>query len=237
DRRPEVQRDLAMWTAAWRADLLLQRTAAGPAATEDDAFHQLALTEPERARALCEVNVAEILCTSDAEAAEMRARIDGGARLDSLARLHTARAEWRSRGGRSGFFAVERHPRLGYAALLTPADSLCGPIRVEDGPTVFRVLGKRLRPDSLAGRALLERAREEATVRRRADRVARYVASLARGSRVEFNYASLPGVEVFPSNMVTKRYIGFGGGMLAAPSLTPLWDWVPIWRAAGAAVP
>jgi hypothetical protein len=37
--------------------------------------------------------------------------------------------------------------------------------------------------------------------------------------------------------MVTKRTLGFGGGMLAAPSLTPLWDWVPIWRAERATVP
>ena len=237
DQRPDVQRDLEMWTAAWRANLLLGRIAAGPEASEDEAFRQLALTEPERARAICEVSVAEILCGSDAQGAQLRALLNAGASFDSLARLTTERTEWRARGGRSGFFPIARHPGLGYAALLTPADSLCGPLRLPEGHTIFRVLGKRLHPDSLAGRALIERAREQATVRLRADRVARYVASLARGNRVEFNYAALPGIEVLPANMVTKRFIGFGGGMLAAPSLTPLWDWVPIWRAAGAAVP
>jgi len=37
--------------------------------------------------------------------------------------------------------------------------------------------------------------------------------------------------------MLTRRYLGFGGGMLAAPALTPLWDWVPQWRAARRPLP
>jgi hypothetical protein len=102
---------------------------------------------------------------------------------------------------------------------------------------VFRVLGKRLAPDSLAARALLERMRGEATADRRAEREARYVAGLAARSRVEFDYAALSGIDVLPASMVTKRFLGFGGVMLAAPSLPPLWDWVQVWRAAHEALP
>jgi hypothetical protein len=238
DQRPEVRRDLDMWTVAWRANLLLERIEAGPEASQDDAFRHFALFEPDRARRICEVSVAEILSRSGEEAARLRRLLDAGAELDSLARLFTARAEWRPQGGRSGFFPIVEHPQLGYAALLTPGDSLCGPMRLPEGHTVFRVLGKRLRPDSLlAGAPLLERARMQATADLRADRVARYLASLAERSRIELNYAALPAIDVLPANMLTKRFLGFGGGMLAAPSLVPLWDWVRIWREARVARP
>ncbi len=87
----------------------------------------------------------------------------------------------------------------------------------------------------LAARAS-ERARDQAP-EPRAERVARYVATLAERNRIEMNYAALRGVDVSPVNMVTRRRLGFGGGMVAAPSLTPLWDWVPIWRASRATLP
>jgi hypothetical protein len=237
EERPEVQGDLEMWTTAWRAQMLLARAAAGPVASDDDAFRRLALFEPARARQVCEVDVAEVLCDSEARAERVRSLLDAGASLDSLARVFTTRAEWGARGGRSGYFPIERHPSLGYAALLSPIDSLCGPVPLPEGRSVFRVMGKRLAPDSLAARELLERARAQATEDRSAERVAHYVAELAKRNRVEFNYAALSGIDVLPTNMVTKRFLGFGGVMLAAPSLPRLWDWVEVWRSAHAAVP
>src|SRR5207247_6697956 len=55
DERPDVRHDLEQWTAAWRAQLLLERAATGPVASDDEAFRQLALFEPDRARQACEV--------------------------------------------------------------------------------------------------------------------------------------------------------------------------------------
>ena len=237
DRNAEVQRDLAMWSAAWRANLLLMRVAAGPDAPEDDGFRRFATFEPERALRASEVDLEEILSRSEPQAREIRAQLESGARFDSLARRATTRSEWRDRGGRSGFFRASLHPELGRAALRAPLDSLRGPLALNEGYSLFRVRGKRIAGDSVEARALLDQSRDAVTMARRSERVARYIASLAGKTDVEFNYAALRGVEIFSGNMVTKRTLGFGGGMLAAPSLTPLWDWVPIWRSERATVP
>ena len=231
DDRPEVQRDLEMWTSAWRARLLLERVAAGPGASEDEALRHFALFEPERARQTCEVDVAEILSTTRERANQVRSLLEAGSSFDSLARAASARLEWAARGGRSGFFPVAQHMHLGYAALLSPIDSLWGPTRLPEGFSVFRVRGKRLAPDSVAVRPLLERMRAEATAARRAERVAECVTSLAERTRVSINYSVLREVDVLPSNMLTKRLLGFGGGMLGAPSLPRLWDWAQVWYA------
>lgn len=71
----------------------------------------------------------------------------------------------------------------------------------------------------------------------RREAAARYVAGLAQHGRVEFNYVAARSVSIAPVSMLTRRYLGFGGGMLAAPALTPLWDWVPQWRAARRPLP
>jgi len=237
DRNPDVRRDLAMWTDAWRAHLLLSRVASGPDASEDEAFRRFATFEPERALRASEVDLEEILSRSEPQALEARKRLVTGARFDSLARHATTRSEWRERGGRSGFFRASRLPELGRAALLAPLDSLRGPLALPEGASLFRVRGKRIARDSLEAQELLSQSRDAVTLAHRSERVARYVASLAGTGNVEFNYAALRGVEIFSGNMLTKRTLGFGGGMLAAPSLTPLWDWVPIWRAEHATMP
>ena len=43
--------------------------------------------------------------------------------------------------------------------------------------------------------------------------------------RAAFFYARVTHVEIPPINMVTRRFIGFGGSMLAVPTLYPLWEW------------
>lgn len=64
-----------------------------------------------------------------------------------------------------------------------------------------------------------------------ASAVAGQMALLARRTHVRFDYAALRRVDISPANMVTKRLLGFGGGMVAAPPLMPLWEWVDPWRA------
>ena len=121
-------------------------------------------------------------------------------------------------------------PGLELPVLLAPRDSLVGPGRVTGGWSVFRVRGKRLSSDAPDARALLERARIDATRGLRTARVDRHVAELAARENVRMNYAALGRIPISPSNMVVKRSLGFGGGMLAAPALIPSWGWVDLWH-------
>ncbi len=237
DRSPAVQRELQRWTSAWRAEDGLRRIGPRGPASDDEAFRLLALTEPERARNLCEVDVSEILCGSRGEAAAMLGELGLGARFDSLATVRTRRNDWANRGGRSGFFPVLAHPDLGYAALLSLPDTLVGPVALPEGFALLRVHGKRLRADSAAAPALLARARAVATGERRTRAIARHVADLAAATRVEMNLAALRHVDILPANMVVKRSLGFGGGMMASPSLQPVWQWTKLWRDESATAP
>ncbi|HTR96996.1 MAG TPA: peptidylprolyl isomerase [Candidatus Acidoferrales bacterium] len=232
DRRPDVRRDLALWTNAWRARDAVARLTAHVAAPEDDAFRVFAMADPERAKRVSEVDLEEILSPTEREANEARERLASGARFAALAPRLSHRAAWAARGGRSGFFPVLAHEELGWAALLSPADSLLGPVRLPEGWSVYRVLGKRLLPDSGGVGPALQAARSEALAERRADVVARHIASIADVTPVRIDWPAVQRVEITPTNMVVRRSLGYGGGMLAAPSLLPLDPWMAYWRGA-----
>lgn len=54
-----------------------------------------------------------------------------------------------------------------------------------------------------------------------------HVARAVLRYHVKLYYNRLRHIEISPTNIVTRRFIGFGGTMLAVPNLPPLWEWVP----------
>jgi hypothetical protein len=78
---------------------------------------------------------------------------------------------------------------------------------------------------------------QQALARVPRDSLDRHLADLADQAGLGIDYPALRRVSILPSNMVVKRNLGFGGGMLAAPSLVPMWEWVEVWRARRTALP
>ncbi len=65
----------------------------------------------------------------------------------------------------------------------------------------------------------------------------RDVAALAGRARLRMDTARAQSLHVTRQNVLTRRVLGFGGGMFAAPAAMPLWGWEPLWRAAAPALP
>ena len=68
------------------------------------------------------------------------------------------------------------------------------------------------------------------TLSKAAETINRYVAKLASKYTVEVYFDRLKNVGISSSNMVTRRYLGFGGSMMAVPMLLQLWDWLDTWE-------
>jgi hypothetical protein len=186
-----------------------------------------------------EVNVREIFTDSLPHAERFRAMLASGRDMDSLARNVSKRPGWAPRGGESGWFFVRSFPELGVRALLADTGRLAGPVPLTGGYSLFRVLGKRV-PGSGGGvtvdslrRAIHDLLRSEQAQRN----LDRFIANLARKSGVTMHYDRLKNVTLFAHNIFTRRYIGFGGMMNAAPLLTPEWGWVAEYVRTGRQVP
>ncbi len=224
---PAVKHDAEIWRTNWLSHIMQGEVVKGGEPTEEEETMGLI----EYARLLSpsyEVNVREILTDSLPEAERCREMLLAGADMASLARKVSKRAGWAERGGESEYFHVRSFPELGIRALLADTGKIVGPVGLTGGYSLFRVLGKRLAAgdsavtiDSLRG-ALRGVIRSD--IRQR--NLDRFIAGLAEKFGVEMHYDRLKGVTLFGHSMFTRRYIGFGGMMNAAPLLQPDWTWV-----------
>ena len=174
------------------------------------------------------VNVQEVLCDSAFEAQAILDSLRRGSSLNDVARRLTMRRAWSETGGISGYFAVSEHPELGRAAMLSDTGKLIGPIKLPEGYSIFKVLEKRWPELSEfpAADSLRWETRTSALAAKRQSSLDAYIASTARKYGVKFYYEKLPSVEIQPSNMVTRRRLGFGGTIAAYPLLYPNYRWV-----------
>ena len=223
----EVRHDVATWSRYWLSQAMMEKLAGEVSVTGDEVLSALRPYADELGQAY-EVNIREILSDSLRESLAMMEKVVGGADMGQLARQYSKRTAWAARGGESQFFPVSLHPEIGIHALDARPGALVGPVRVPEGYSLFTLLARRsVRPDSMLAYDSLKTAiRADLLGRRIRARVNGFVAAAASSYRVKFHYARLSNVDIPPINMVTRRFIGFGGSMMAVPSLFPLWEWL-----------
>ena len=128
-----------------------------------------------------------------------------------------------------------------YAAEPPPADPLRHALRAayrgDEAEAVARILAAAELAPSVKGRIEAAARRLVVEARKRSETIARYVASLATREGVRFDLAALHRLQMFPETLYTRHMLGFGGAMPEAPTLAPLWDWVPYWGPAAPALP
>jgi hypothetical protein len=197
------------------------------AVTDEDIVSYCTTEAPELGRKF-EVNVREILTDSLQTSARLLQQILDGANMADLALQKSKRPGWAVRGGESLWFNVSVFPQIGFRALAADSGQLVGPIRLKTGFSIFRVLGKR----RAEGSAPLSFDSLKADVRSGAERAKlrslmnRKIASYARTYGAKIYYDRLKNIAISTQNMVTRRAIGFGGIMMAVPTLVPQWEWI-----------
>ncbi len=238
DRELTVEHDLATWSEYWNAT-----------ATELDLVRNISLDDKELLDTLVaevgefgnnyEVNVREILADSLNEAQRLLETLAHGADMRHIARKYSHRKDWAAHDGESGFFPVIHHPQIGVRALAADTGMLVGPVRVPEGYSVFTVLGVRRKPgDTVYAFSSVRRAYQEKLLFDKRENVLNdFIAAKAGAYRVRMRLDRLRNVEIPATNLVTKRLLGFGGSMLAAPPLTPLWHWLGKVRTEGMIIP
>jgi hypothetical protein len=84
--------------------------------------------------------------------------------------------------------------------------------------------------DSAVADSMYRRERERLLAQRRTERVNRLIAAEAMNHRIVVYDDAIRRADLPEINMITRRTIGFGGRMNAAPILMPQWQWVEEWN-------
>jgi parvulin-like peptidyl-prolyl isomerase len=217
---PQVRHDVGVWYDSRRAHDLLRRITDSVQVSDDEVMNYY----KDNARLFggtVEVNIREILVDSVNLAKKIHQRILDGEDMSLLARKYSKRKEWAENGGESGWFSSKEHGDLGFYASTADSGQLIGPLRIKEGLTIFKVLGKRTLIDtsgavfekykSAIEKKLLEDKKEETT--------SHYVAGLAKKYGITINRDALRNLHTTTTQMFTWRYLGFGGRIVAVPGV------------------
>lgn len=221
-----VRADLELWTDYWSARTLYYRVRDSIVVSDDEIIRHLIKNRDVFGHSY-QVNVREVLVASLSDVARILDELKQGITLEEIARRASLRPEWAKRGGESGYFDVAEHAEIGFAALVADTSMLVGPVKLSEGISLFRVLGKRSTKQALSTiDSLKANTRQRLLTEKRKEALDRFVAEQARDQRVTINQDRLKQVQYSRIPMFTRRFIGFGGRMAAAPLLIQMWDWV-----------
>lgn len=233
-----VRHDLELWSGYWTSRYLMWKVNDTVNVSEEELVTALMASLPAIGNAY-QVNVQEVLCDSMTTVERVFESFTKGVALDSLGRKYSKRQAWAAAGGVSGYFPLSQHPELGCRAMLADTALLIGPVKLPEGYSIFKVLGKKRigigeYPEADSLRINIK---ANLTARKRQHSMNVYLANLAQKYSVEIYYRNLKAVEIQPANMFTRRVIGFGGVITAAPMLYPNWEWVRELREGGKILP
>jgi len=223
---PAVKKGLGEWTAYWAARDMYYSVRDSVSVTERDVLGYLVKNSATLGR-WYEVNLREILSDSLSGVEASLDELGRGVPFPAVAEKRSRRAEWGARGGASGWFRVDAHPVIGFEALDADTGKIVGPLRLDEGWSLFQLTGRRKTAEARADFAVLKRnVYARLIAERRKQAVDRAIADLVRRYHVAIDGAKLRNITITHVPMFTRRLIGFGGRMAAFPQLMKAWDWV-----------
>ena len=113
-------------------------------------------------------------------------------------------------------------------AVLTQLNNgeIYGPVFIKGKYTIFRILDKKSTISSEKISNSIQVAKDLLLAERKRDVLNKYIAKLAAEQNVKIYNENLNKVDVTPIQMLTFRYIGFGGKIAAVPTLFPREEWI-----------
>lgn len=163
-------------------DELLRREVKDPVQVSYEETRDFFEEHPETFRRPEQFEVQEILVETEAEARALRHRIETemALDLDALADEHTLRPQGQGEGGRLHFHAIEAplYGGLVEAVEKAPLHRLQGPVRVDEGYSLFWVLDRSRKPLSFEDRRVQFVARNMLTRIRQNEQFDRFIEQL-----------------------------------------------------------
>jgi parvulin-like peptidyl-prolyl isomerase len=234
---PGVQSDVRLWSDYWAARALYYHIRDSVSVSDEEIAGHLVKNNEFFGR-YYEVNVREVLCDSLGEVEAVLDEMRRGRSLADLASRYSRRPAWAKNDGESGFFQVGQHPELGFQAMMADTGRLCGPLKHTEGYSLYEVLGKRrTREGVVAFDTLMQNVRNRLLREKQKATIDSYIARLAREQHASVDREKIKAIKLTDVPMFTRRLIGFGGRMAAAPMLMKQWDWIKEFLQTGESVP
>jgi len=228
---PGVQEEMQLWQDNTLANLLKDRIRDTIVVLEDE-MKEYYQRYKEELQSPLEINIREILLDDLQIVKEVMKKIEAGESFAELARKYSRRAWAAKNGGEFGYFPLGALGDIGVVAAKMKIGERYGPMQVAEGYSIFEVLGKRtpLKRDVPSFESRREQIHQTLLQAKQRRAVNKMLGQLAKKYDITINSELLKSLQVSSIPMMTYRFLGFGGRVIAVPFVDRLLDWVQEWN-------
>lgn len=228
---PQVQKDIQMWRNSYLSQFMKRVFVDSSRVTEDEVYNYY-LSKTGNQVAGLKVNLIEILSDNLDSVQTILQKINNGEDFITLAERYNQRKSTLGQKGEFGWQYTFQLGEIGKIAETMREGEVYGPLKVEGGYSIFKLLGKKEVQDSVKQtfEASKDKVKEELFEKRLYQNVTEGTARLAQKFGVTLFDQSLKQLSVTEVNMFTYRYMGFGGRISGVPTITPNVDWMQTWQ-------
>jgi len=231
DKLPSVISDLDLWRNNYLAQLLMDKYV-DSIEISDSEIEKYFLIKNSLPDTIYQVNILEIL-TSDLDKVEIILNeLQQGKDFREVAKFYTEREWTKKSGGEFGFFPANQMGEIGKAASSLSLNEIYGPIKVQEGYSIIKLIGKReFLSDSLKNYFQENKTLLSMQLRlRKLDQIINErTVYFANKYGLKINYEILHSIQLSELNTFTYRFIGFGGKIAAFPITTPIYNWFDLY--------
>ncbi|HEX2866929.1 MAG TPA: peptidylprolyl isomerase [Ignavibacteriales bacterium] len=232
---PDVKRSLKMWRDSYLAELMKSRLmdSVKTAPTDTESLELEDAQKEDTAKAPIMVNIVEVLTDSLSTVEKVFDGLKNNVDMHELARRYTKRVWTKEKGGEFGFFPSSAYGEIGRIAGKMNIGDVYGPLKTEDGYSVFKLIDKKKDDSSLNGGKDAKHStltQKDILTRKYLKKLTGYTVSLAKSYGVRVNEDALNSVEALNLNIFAYRAMGFGGRLMAVPLTVPFTNWVKPWK-------
>ncbi len=227
---PEVQNYVSVWRDNYLGTLYKREILREVKLSDDDVYNYYS-EKQNKVLVPTMVNISELL-TDSLEVIEMALNeLDKGAGLKEIAVKHTKRSWVKQQNGETGFFPVTAYGEIGRIAGTLEIGEIYGPIKVDEGYSLFQLLDKKEEQKEFTGayEEIKEELAKQLSGQMGSNLMVDRTVELANKYGLTIDENLLKSVKVNNLNTLVYKYIGFGGRILAVPFTNVFAEWINKW--------
>ncbi|HSP88550.1 MAG TPA: peptidylprolyl isomerase, partial [Ignavibacteriaceae bacterium] len=218
---PEVKEQLEIWKTNFLAQLYKNSFTDSARSDENEIYqHFLENQEEENIK---QIKIIELLTDSLEVIEQVLNKLENGESFKILAEKFSNKSKIESE-----FIPVTMFGEIGRIASSMKINEVYGPLKVENGYSIFQLIDVKETSDSI--KQTFEEARERIKgnlfYNKMNDILTRKTVDLANKYKISINEGVLNSAQVMKIKMYVQRLMGFGGRISAVPFTNPWYEWI-----------
>lgn len=226
DKLSSVQKDIEIWKNYYLAELMYQSFSDSVAVSDSEVESYITEKINDSSNQTL-INIIEIFTPNLNDMLSIIEELNNGSDFSELAKKYNKREYTKKSNGEWGFFQANSAGQIGKIGAEMEVGQIYGPIKVEGGYSIFKLIDKKIISDSLITRN--EEPKEYVKIKLSLNKLTKLInentAKLAKKYKISIDETLLNEIELSELNMFTYRLIGFGGKIAAMPITIPMFEW------------